>query len=273
MSHNPDYILGQSVTAARRLAIQDEHFAAPSEQLLDDLTLRPTDRVVELGCGPGGFTRRILPRLGAGGVVVGVDSSKGLLDQAAASLAGGVARFEPVLADVTGLGSWLDGANVVVARAMLHHVPMAEFVLGRLRARLPAGTRVGFIEPDFRAPLARIAYLEATGHSELAPLATWAMALNRLYLSRQISPDVGASMAAALQTAGYRNVQSRWRDFPSDGVVIENMILVYDEIREVIDRLGILSAEAVYAEQQKLRSLPPGPRPAVWGVHSVTAVT
>src|SRR5438270_7147923 len=109
------YVLGQSGRAARRLEIQDAHFAEMSEQLLDEMALRPGDRVVELGCGPGGFSRRILRRLGPGGVLVGVDSSAGLLDQARGALSGaGPARFEPVLADIAGLGAWLDGADVVV---------------------------------------------------------------------------------------------------------------------------------------------------------------
>jgi hypothetical protein len=66
------------------LEIQDRHLAEPSERLLDDLALRPDDKVVELGCGPGGFTRRILARLGPGGVVVGVDSGVDILKHAQA---------------------------------------------------------------------------------------------------------------------------------------------------------------------------------------------
>src|SRR5262245_12665284 len=113
MSEPRGYVLGESERAARRLAIQDSHFAESSERLLDELALRPHDRVVELGCGPGGLSRRILRRLGAGGVLVGVDSSAGLLDQARAALAGaGPATFEPVQADVAGLGAWLEGADV-----------------------------------------------------------------------------------------------------------------------------------------------------------------
>src|SRR5438128_11579354 len=99
MSDAKGYILGQSVSAARRLEIQDAHFAEVSERLLDDLALRPHDRVVELGCGPGGFSRRILRRLGEGGTLVGVDCSEGLLVPARSLLAGlGPARFEAVLA-------------------------------------------------------------------------------------------------------------------------------------------------------------------------------
>src|SRR3954468_8356516 len=100
MTEPRGYVLGQSEPAARRLAIQDAHFADVSEKLLDAVGLQPVDRVVELGCGPGGFSRRVLRRLGKGGGLVGVDASAGLLEQARAALAGeGAARFEPVLAD------------------------------------------------------------------------------------------------------------------------------------------------------------------------------
>src|SRR5688572_29197977 len=129
MPEPDEYVLGATRDAARRLAIQDAHFADASERLLDDLAIQPGDRVVELGCGPGSFTKRILARLGTGGVVVGVDRTQGLLDQARESLAPlGPGKFEPVLDDVMNLGEWLKGANVVVGRAVLHHVPMAEFV-------------------------------------------------------------------------------------------------------------------------------------------------
>src|SRR6516225_6131504 len=206
MSEAQGYVLGQSATAARRLEVQDAHLAEVSERLLDDLRLRPGDRVVEFGCGPGSFSRRILRRLGTGGVLVGVDATEGLLAQARAALAGsGPARFEPVQADIARLGPWLDGVDVVVGRAVLHHIPMAELLLGRLRAAVRPGTRVGFLEPDFRAPLARLAYLEATGRPGLEPLRAWATAINRLYLARGLSPAVGATLALALEGAGYRD--------------------------------------------------------------------
>src|SRR4051812_36038391 len=109
MTEAQGYVLGQSERAARRLEIQDVHFADVSERLLDDVAVRPGDRVVEVGCGPGGFSKRIMKRLGEGGVLVGVDCSDGLLVQARALLSGmGPARFEPVLGDIAALGPWLN---------------------------------------------------------------------------------------------------------------------------------------------------------------------
>jgi ubiquinone/menaquinone biosynthesis C-methylase UbiE len=273
MTDTQVYVLGQSECAARRLEIQDAHFAEASERLLDELALRPNDRVVEFGCGPGGFSRRVLSRLGAGGVLVGVDSSEGLLAQARAALAGlGPARFEAVLADVSALGTWLEGADVVVGRTMLHHIPMVEFVLGRLRAALRPGTRVGFIEPDFRTPLARLAYLEATGRSDLAPLRAWSTAINQLYLAIRVSPDVGASLARTLETAGYSRVRAEWSEARSNPLIVENMLMFFDEVRDRLVSLGVMTAQQIDETQAGLRTLSPDSVPAVWGIHRVVCV-
>lgn len=270
MEQPTDYILGQSAEAARRLAIQDLHLAAPSEQLLDWLQLQPTDRVVELGCGPGAFTKRIFNRLGSQGRVTSVDSAPGLLEQAKAALSA-FPNFHPVAADVPGLGEWLDGADVVTGRAVLHHLPMAEIVVGRLRARLKPGTRIGFVEPDFRAMLTRVAYLEATGRTELAAIREWARVINELYLIRKISPCVGATLATAVKTAGYSNVRTSFHEFPCDQLVIDNMLLFYDEIGETLERLGVITRDQIEVQKPLLRQVPMG-SPAVWGVHVVTAI-
>ncbi len=270
MTVGSGYILGESADAARRLELQDRHFAEPSERLLDALELRPTDRVVELGCGPGGLTRRLVSRLGPGGVVVAVDASPGLQALAARLLAGsGPGRVEFVTADVSKPGPWLDGADVVVGRAVLHHIPMAEFLIGRLRAILRPGTRLGFLEPDFRSPLGRLAYLQATGHPELAPLGVFARVINELYLARRISPCVGATLAQTMETAGFQRVKTAWHEFPSAESVIENMVMIYDEVRDAIESYGIMTATEATEQQRLLKGMMPGPHPAVWGLHRV----
>jgi ubiquinone/menaquinone biosynthesis C-methylase UbiE len=267
-----EYVLGQSARAARRLEIQDAHFAEVSEQLFDELALRPGDRVVELGCGPGTFSQRILRRLGEGGVLVGVDSSGELLSQARERLAvQGPARFEAVQADLAALGPWLDGADAVVGRTVLHHVPMVEFVLGRLRAVLRPGTRLGFLEPDFRTPLARLAYLEATGRPELAPLRLWAVAINQLYQANRISPTVGATLARTLAAAGCSHVRESWSECRSDALMIENMLMFYDEVHPRLAALGILTEAQVRDQQALLRALPPEGLPPAWGTFRVAA--
>jgi hypothetical protein len=176
-----------------------------------------------------------------------------------------------VLDDVARLGDWLDRADVVVGRAVLHHLPMAEFMLGRLRQRLRRGTRVGFIEPDFRSPLGRLGHLEAADRPELVPLHTWSVAINELYLARRISPDVGASQARTLELAGYRSVRNDWTECRSDALMIENMIMFYEEVGPALQELGVLDLEAVARQQHLLSTLSPCSLPAVWGIHRVAA--
>ena len=147
---------------------------------------------------------------------------------------------------------------------------MAELMLGRLRASVRPGTRIGFIEPDFRGPLGRIGYLEATGQKEMAALRTWAFAINQLYLARRISPDVGASLARTLELAGYRNVNSAWTACPATATTLENMAMFYEEVRDKLAELGILSVEGNDRQRALLASLKPEALPPAWGTYRVT---
>lgn len=273
MTKPPEYVLGQSTDAARRLEVQDAHFAEVSEKLLDDLALRPGDRVVEMGCGAGSFSRRVIRRLGPGGVLVGVDASAGLLDQASRNLtSAGPGRFEPVLADIAQPGKWLDGADAVVARTVLHHVPMVEFLLGKLRSILRPGTRLAFIEPDFRAPLVRVAYEEAA-RPELHCLSMWGLAINQLYQANRLSPAIGPTLARSLELAGCRHVRSTWQECRSDSLMIENMLMFYDEVRERLDALQIMTTAEIEEQQRQLGALVVDNLPPVWAVYNVLAET
>ena len=268
---SPSYVLGDTTGAMRRLEIQDAQFADVSEQLLDALELRRADRVVELGIGPGGLGRRILRRLGAEGVLVGVDYTPALLDRAAKNLAGaGNARFEPVVADIRQLGPWIEDADVVVGRTVLHHLPMAEEFLGTLRHAVRPGVRIGFIEPEFRAPVARVALLIAQGRSELEPLRAWAASLIRYYQTNGLSTNIGATLALALKIAGYGDVRSSLRECPVDETVIENMLLYYDEVRQKYASMGIMTAAEIDEQQRLLSGLSVERLPAIWDAHWVT---
>ncbi|MFN0053164.1 MAG: class I SAM-dependent methyltransferase [Planctomycetales bacterium] len=269
-----DYVLGDDALAARRLEIQDAQFAEASERLLDDLALSPDDQVVEIGVGAGGFSRRILRRLGPGGVLRGIDFTAGLLDQARARLADcGPARFEPVLANALEPGSWLEGADVVVGRNVVHHFPLAESWIGRLRAALRPSTRVGFIEPEFRALLGRMVLLEQAGRTEVRVLRGWAEGISRFYQASGVSPAVGATLGWAFRAAGFQNVRADSSEHPTDATVLENMLLYYDEIRDIYQRMGIMTAAEIDQQQELIRALPGEGLPAIWGIHRVTAVS
>jgi len=268
-----EYALGRTAAAKRRLEIQDAQFAQVSEELLDAIRLRPNDRVVELGIGPGGFGRRIMRRLKNAGVLVGVDFTQGLLDQAERNLAEiSEARFQPVATDIRQLGPWINDADVVVGRTILHHLPLAEVWLGRLRGALRSGTRVGFIEPEFRALLTRVAALETERRDEMEPLRIWAEGIVRYYTVSDLSPSIGATMALALRTAGYSHVNYWWRETPINQTVLENMLLFYEEVREKYCTMGIMTNEQIDEQKRRIASLPADRLPAIWGTHCVVCV-
>jgi hypothetical protein len=146
-------------------------------------------------------------------------------------------------------------------------------VLGRLRARLRPGTHVGLLEPDFRSPLARLAYLEATGRPELEPLRAWAIAINELYLASRLSPAVGATLARTLELAGYRDVREHWMECRTDARAVENMFMFFDEVKDRLVALNILRGEEIERQQRLLRALPPDPLPPAWGIFRVTCIT
>jgi 2-polyprenyl-3-methyl-5-hydroxy-6-metoxy-1,4-benzoquinol methylase len=203
--------------------------------------------------------------------LVGVDSSSELLGQATRTLASaGGERFEPVCADIAQVGAWIANADAVVCRTVLHHVPMVELMLGRIRAAVRPGTRMGLIEPDFRGPLGQIGYQEANGQGHLEPLRIWAFAINQLYLAKRISPDVGAHLARTLELAGYRRVKAHWAPCPATVTTLENMAMFYDEVRGKLIEFGILSAEEIDRQKQALSALTPETLPPAWGTYRVT---
>jgi hypothetical protein len=51
------------------------------------------------------------------------------------------------------------------------------------------------------------------------------------------------------------------------------MLMFYDEVRDRLQSLGILTAGEVGEQQRLLRALAPGSLPAVWGTHWVACET
>ena len=70
--------LGRVAKGALGPSMADEHRIA---RLL--LGLRPGDGVLDVACGPGNFSRDFAHAIGDGGLVVGVDASRTMLDRAA----------------------------------------------------------------------------------------------------------------------------------------------------------------------------------------------
>ena len=62
-------------------------------------------------------------------------------------------------------------------------------------------------------------------------------------------------------------MRAGWSECPSDALAVENMRMFYDEVRDRLAALGILTAAEVERQQRLLRALPAEGLPAVWGIH------
>lgn len=106
-------------------AANTTHHRVHDAAFLDTCPLRPTDRVLDIGCGSGDFTRAIAD-LVPHGEVVGTDPQPSMLIEAAAR-AGANQRFvvAPAQHLVDALGE-TGGFDVAVSRAVFHWIPAAD---------------------------------------------------------------------------------------------------------------------------------------------------
>ncbi|MGH2905990.1 MAG: class I SAM-dependent methyltransferase [Solirubrobacterales bacterium] len=110
------------------------------------LALAPGARVLDLGCGPGNFTRRFAAAVGADGLAVGYDGSLPMLERAVTETPEDVASS---LAYVRGDASrlpFVDGAfDAVCCFAALHMFPKPERTLAEVARVLRGGGRVALL--------------------------------------------------------------------------------------------------------------------------------
>jgi hypothetical protein len=65
-------------------------------------------------------------------------------------------------------------------------------------------------------------------------------------------------------------VRSEWFECSTDALVIENMTMCYEEVRDTLQTQGIMTRAAVDEQVALLRNLPVEGLPAVWGAFRVT---
>jgi len=117
------------------------HHRLTDDAFLETVTFGPTDRVLDIGCGAGDFTRKVADLI-PDGWITGIDPAPSLLDHAR-SVAGPNQVFQSLRAQDLPQVERDRDFDVVLSRATLHWVPRADHpgVLRTARDLLrPGGT-------------------------------------------------------------------------------------------------------------------------------------
>lgn len=138
-SHNPQAEQMAAESMLRTLSAQAEATWFQEEPLLARYELPATPRIVDVGCGPGEISARLLERF-EGAELVGVDLEEAHLERARVRCADFGARSEFVAGNALALGLPDDHFDLSVCRHLLQAVPSAEQLVAELvRVTRPGG--------------------------------------------------------------------------------------------------------------------------------------
>jgi ubiquinone/menaquinone biosynthesis C-methylase UbiE len=123
---------------------------------------RPGDRVLDVGCGTGYFTRLLAEAVAPGGTALGIDPSPEVIARARRLTRLANSTFAAGIAEA--LDTEDQSYDVVVSSLMLHHLPgtLRPQAIREMYRVLRPGGRV--LVADFRPPTTRIGRLLLKGH-------------------------------------------------------------------------------------------------------------
>ena len=170
------------------------------------LGVRASDRVLDVGCGPGFYVTELLEQVGRDGLVVGVDASADML-AVAAKRAEGHGNVELHAASATSLpvaDASFDRALVVQVLEYVEDVPAA---LAEIRRALRPGGRVVVWDVDW----ATVSWQTADVDLMQRVLAAWDRHLTHPSLPRKLAPE--------LRDAGFEHIQMDAHPFATTQLV------------------------------------------------------
>ena len=149
----PDhYLLGRAEAEEARLKRQIADLAPDSDAQFDKIGIKPGERVVDLGCGPGGVLHLLGKRVGPTGTVLGIERSPRFVELARRFVDDHALSHVDVRegdAYDTGLArASFDGAHM---RLVLVNVPQPERIVAEMVSLVRPGGWVASFEADFVA--------------------------------------------------------------------------------------------------------------------------
>lgn len=149
----PDvYLLGRAEAEATRLKRQIANLAPDSDAQFDAIGIKPGERVIDLGCGPGGTLHLLAKRVGRTGSVLGVDRSPHFVEQARRFVDDlGLSQVEVREGDAYDTGLPRGGFDGAHMRLVLVNVPEPERIVREMVSLVRPGGWVASFEADYLA--------------------------------------------------------------------------------------------------------------------------
>lgn len=196
------YVLGGTQTEQQRLIAQAQDLEGPTRWMLDRIDLKPGLRAVDIGCGPIGIMNLLSERVGAGGIVIGVEREPRFFDMARAEQRRrGLSNVELVNADALNTGLDKNSYDFVHERLVLINIPLVaqQAVLKEMLSLLKPGGTIAIQEFDF------VSFACDPDHPSWNVLFnTWCDAFEAAGGGNLF---IGRSLARLLRSAGAENVR------------------------------------------------------------------
>jgi SAM-dependent methyltransferase len=171
--------------------------------MLDQISIQPGDRALDVGCGPIGIINLLSERVGADGLVVGVEREPRFVEMAQAEVIQRDLRNVQVInADALRTGLEMGSFDVVHERLVLINVPAAtqQAILAEMFSLVRPGGTIALQEYD------SISYVCYPEHP------SWKILLgiyNDTFHAAGGNEFVGRSLAHLLRSTGAQNVEMR----------------------------------------------------------------
>ena len=249
MASDPAYDLGYAAVDAQSntghlLATMDDVSRWPAVLALrtwtrDRLALRPGQRLLDVGCGPGDAAVALAADLGADGEVVGVDASAAMLVEAGRRAADVRCSFRTELGDAMALDLPDRSFDAARAERTLQWVPDPAAAVAELHRVLRPGGRVALIDTDWST------LLVDTGDDRVGAAVRAGMQSEQRRPSNvggrllNLCRDVGF---VGLQTSAATHVWTRW---DPDGTAVPDGFFSIESLAEDLVERGSLDVAGV----------------------------
>lgn len=199
MTQPDHYLLGRAEAEEARLKRQIANLAPDSDAQLERIGIKPGERVVDMGCGPGGVLHLLGKRVGPAGSVLGIERSPHFVELARRFVNDhALPQIEIREGDAYATGlprASFDGAHM---RLVLVNVPEPRKIVREMAALVRPGGWVASFEADF------------VGHDCDPPLPAWDRLLEAYiaYSARQgIDLFIGRRIHGLFREAGVEDIR------------------------------------------------------------------